>query len=336
MRKKVVVSIIIPCFNAEEYIKKCLDSILASKYLGFEVIVIDDGSKDKSTEVLKKYQKLPRVRVFSFKENHGPAKARNFGVAQSLGKYLLFLDIDTEIERGGLKKIIKRLASDKTIGALQFKIMSGKSKKIETAGHFLSPIGFPYEIGAGENEEKWNQEEKIFGARSAGMAVRKNVFKKIGGFDEDYLIYGEETDLCWRIWLAGFKVIYFPKAKIYHFGKSTLRKETVKRLFYEGAKNNTSNILKNAPLKILLWMLPLHILGWLVLSLKLIIQKRFHLAAWIYRGLEWNVKNLRRVLRKRRMVSSYAAKNNEGEEIVLGQAGLRVLFSKGWGWFRHV
>lgn len=332
----MTLSIIIPCFNAEKYISRCLDSILASKLVNFEVIVVDDGSTDKSRKVLRNYENSSQVKVFSFKENRGPAQARNFGAAQALGKYLVFLDIDTEIEKGSLKKIIGRFERDKTIGALQTKIMMGRGKNIETAGHFLSPIGFPYEIGVGENEEKWNKEKEILGARGAGMAVRKDVFKKIGGFDEDYMIYGEETDLCWRTWLAGFKVIYFPKAKVYHFGKSTLKKETVYRIFYEGAKNNTGNILKNASFGMLLWVLPLHILGWILLSIKLILQGKLRQTRWIYQGLGWNLKNLEKNLKKRKQVSFNTIKNNRCIQIIFGNINFITILRKGWNWLKHI
>lgn len=332
MNKQLVLSIVIPCFNAEKFIGKCLDSILQSEFQDYEVVVVDDNSKDKSPKILKNYERLPQIYVIYLDQNQGPAKARNLGVKNSSGKYIIFLDADTEIENGCLETVVDKLESNSKVGALQTKLIKGRSQKIDAAGHFLSFSGFPYEIGVVEDESKHNKETVIFGARSAGMAVRKDLFKEIGGFDEDYFIYGEETDLSWRVWLAGSEIRYFPQAKVYHFQKSTLNEQTRYRIFYEGAKNNTSNILKNAPLGILFWMLPLHLLGWVFISLKLTLQRRHHSAAWIYRGLGWNLVNLDKTIKKRGVTKGFAKKGNRCTEIMFGPLDLKQLLAKGQEW----
>lgn len=339
MKKDPVLSIIIPCFNAKKYIEKCLDSILRSTFKDFEIIVIDDGSTDGSRKYLeKKYSNIGYranngersipLKVIFLPKNVGPAQARNIGAKKARGKYLFFLDIDTEIKGNCFKIIVSAFKEKSKTAAFQAKLIKGKSDRIETAGHFLSFFGFPYEIGVGESENQHNQEKEIFGARSAGMAVRKNVFKKINGFDEDYFIYGEETDLCWRVWLAGHKIIYLPQAKVFHFQKSSLNEKTKHRIFYQGAKNNTSNILKNAPLSMLIWILPFHLLAWLVLALKLIFQLRFSAAVSIAKGLVWNLLNLNKTLKKR--------KNPQFVKIILGNANPKTLLIKGWQWFKNV
>lgn len=336
MSKNIIISIIIPCFNGEKYIKGCLDSILKSKFSNYEVIVVDDVSTDNSRKILKEYQKFKKIQLFFLKKKTGPAKAKNLAVKNSSGKYLLFLDMDTEIARDSLTEIVTKFKQDKQMGALQAKLMDGKSQKIETVGHFLSIVGFPYEIGTGEKEKKYHQEQLIFGARNAAMAIRRDLFWKIGAYEEDYFTYGEETDLSWRVWLAGYKICYLPSAKVYHFQKSSLTKETKYRLFYEGAKNNTHYLLKNAPLNLVIPMLPLHILAWIFLSVKLIFQRRLFLAVWIYRGLWWNLKNIRKTLRKRKRVSSLTSKNNQVMKIIFGPLKIRQLFLKGLKWFSQI
>lgn len=329
-------SIIIPCFNAERYINDCFDSILRSGFQKYEVVVVDDNSKDKSRTILKNYEHFLQIKILHLDQNQGPARARNLGVKNSSGKYILFLDMDTEIENGCLEAVVNKFETNSKLGALQTKLMQVRTDRIETAGHFLSITGFPYEIGAGENESTHNQETALFGARSAGMAIRRGLFEEIGGFDEDYLIYGEETDLSWRVWLAGSEIRYFPKAKVYHFQKSTLNEKTKYRIFYEGAKNNTRNILKNANLGMLFWMLPLHIFGWWVLSLKLILQRRFSSAAWIYKGLWWNLNHLRQTAKKRKFVKSFSKKDNQCRKIIFGDLNLKEFVLKGWGWMSSV
>lgn len=333
---KPLLSIIIPCFNAERFIGGCLDSILRSESQNYEVIIVDDGSKDKSREILKNYEHLPQIRILYLDQNQGPAKARNLGVKNSSGRYIFFLDMDTKIAGDCLKAVVDGFKNNQNLGALQTKLLQGETTKIDAAGHFISIFGFPYEIGVGEEEKEHSKKTVIFGARSAGMAIKRDVFEKVGGFDEDYLIYGEETDLSWRVWLAGNEIQYFPKAKVRHFQKSTLNEKTKHRIFYEGAKNNTRNILKNAAPNVLFWMLPLHILGWLFVSLKLILQKRFGSAVWIYRGLWWNSNHLRQTAKKRKFVKIFSRKDNQCGEMLFGDLNMQELILKGWRWLRSV
>lgn len=336
MKDNIIVSIIIPCFNAEKYIKNCLDSILKTKPLNYEIIVVDDSSKDKTRKILAQYKNLERINIIYLNENGGPAKARNIGAFKSKGKYLFFLDVDTQIDSDCLKQVVKKFKQDEQAGAVQAKLLKAKSSKIDAVGHFLTCFGFPYEIGVGEDEKKHNDETIIFGARTAGMGIAKNLFQKIDGFDEDYFIYGEDTDLSWRIWLAGYNIYYLPKGKVYHFQKSSLNAKTAHRLLYEGAKNNFGNIIKNTPIKTMLWLLPLHILGWTLISIRLIFQKRFSCVVWICKGLVWNIKNLGLVLKKRKTVSLYTNKNNQCKKIMFGKISFKILFKKGLRWLRYV
>jgi len=336
MIQKPIISIIIPCFNGEKYIKGCLDSVLRSGFKNFEIIIINDGSTDKSGEILKEYQNHPKIKICSFQNNFGPAKARNSGAEKAKGKYLIFLDIDTEIETDCLRAVVRAFEQNPKMGALQAKIIKGRGNKIDAAGHFLTFFGFPYEIGGGEKEKNHNERRLILGARSAAMAVRKKVFRKIGGFDEDYFIYGEDTDLSWRVWLVGYQIYYLPQAKVYHFTKSSLTPKTEYRIFYQGSKNQTLNLLKNAPLTLLIWILPLHVLAWTLLSLKLLFQGRSKLAVSIYQGVWWNLVNFQETVKKRRRVLSERSPHPLYPKIIFGRPGLKQLFLKGRRWFKDV
>jgi len=333
---KPLVSVIIPTFNSQKHINKCLKSILNSSFKNFELIVIDDCSSDNSQTILKKYQINKKVVVYYFKKNFGPAVARNFGASKARGKYLIFLDIDTQIDKNCLTTFVRAFEKDKNAGAFQAKIINGNSKKLETAGHFLSPFGFPYEIGVNRRPSSFDQQRLIFGARSAGMAVKKQVFNQAGGFDSDYLIYGEETDLCWRIWLAGYKIYFLPWAIVYHFQKSSLGPKTKYRILYQGAKNNISNIIKNAPLSMITWMILLHIFCWLLLSLGLILKLRLKDAYWILKGIAWNIYYLPKTLKKRKGIQKTVSGQNQCRNIIFGQLSFVKIIKKGLYWITNV
>lgn len=325
MNNNAIVSIIIACYNAEKYIKNCLDSIKQSIFTNYEVIVIDDCSTDKTKTILQKYRDNKKIKIYFLKKNAGPAKSRNFGVTKSHGEYIFFLDADTKIEKNTLKEVIQLFESRKDIGAFQTQLIRPLDQTLETSGHFLTFFGFPYEI----NTDKFIP---IFGSRTASMAVRKTVFQEVAGFDEDYIIYGEDTDLSWRIWLAGYKIYFCPLIKVYHCQKSTLNNNTGYRVFYEGTKNNTSNILKNASFAMIFWMLPLHLLGWFIIFLKLLIQRRPIYSLYVLKGILWNFIFIHKTLAKRKVIK----RNRDLSFFILGHLSLHNLLTKGWKWFWRV
>ena len=95
-----LISVIVPAYNAEKYIGKCIDSVLAQTYRDWELISVDDGSQDGTLGILKRYAKADcRIRVIRQVENQGPGIARNTGIAEAKGKYVVFIDSDDYIEK---------------------------------------------------------------------------------------------------------------------------------------------------------------------------------------------------------------------------------------------
>lgn len=328
-----MISVIIPNYNGAKYIKDCINSINKSTHRNFEIIVVNDNSTDKSQKILEELtDKYDFLTIINNKQNLGPSISRNKAAVFAKGQLLFFLDIDTQVKPDTLKNALKEFNENKKIGAAQAKLILGNTNKLDSAGHFLSPIGFPYEIGSNEPAERFNSKQKILGGKSAGLIIRKKVFEEIDGFDEDYFIYGEDTDLCWRVWLTGKEVSYLPSVIVNHHQKSSLNKETNYRVFYEGAKNNVSNLIKNLSFAKLIWLIPVHILAWLTLSLKQVITSRVKMAGWIYRGLWWNLVNLKTTIRKRKKNKIKKLK----KEILFGQISYKNLVKKGFKWFLNV
>lgn len=322
------ISIIIPCFNAEKYIKSCIDSILSNLLSGDQVIVIEDGSTDNTPIILRKYTN-DKLTIISHEQNIGPSKSRNEGARKANNEILLFLDVDTEITKTTLTRIRELFHENKKVGAVQCELRLS-DEKLDSIGHYMSVTGFPYEIGVGENPQKYQKITPIFGAKSAGMTVRKKAFEEAGGFDEDYLIYGEDTDLSWRIHLAGYEMSYLPGSIVYHHQKSSMTETTKLRVYYEGSKNNLNYILKDATINTALYMVPLHLLGWVMISVKLLLQGNTEAAVSVYRGLGWNVLNWYRTLEKKQSITRKKSVQP------FGSMSLLQLLQKGWRWFFHV
>ena len=100
--KRIDISVIIPCYNQENYIKQCLDSILNQSFRNYEIIAVDDGSCDKTPAILSEYKKRNKnIRVFST-SNKGAGAARNFGLTKAVGDFVLFMDSDDFLEEDAL------------------------------------------------------------------------------------------------------------------------------------------------------------------------------------------------------------------------------------------
>lgn len=293
-----MISVVIACYNAEIFIKPCLDSLLTSDYLNFSIIVVNDSSTDKTKHILKRYENHKKITIVHSSINRGLSFSNNLGAKFARSPYILFLNQDTEVEHGCLGNIVRKFNDDNNVGVIQIKLVT-RDKKINTAGHFLSVTGFPYDPWAGEKASLHRKETIVFGAKNAGLATRKKLFAAIDGFDKEYFIYCEDTDLCWRSWINGYKTIFLPSAVAYHFEGSSITPETSYRIVYEGAKNNLNYIIKNAPFPMIIWMPILHSISWLMISIKLLFSSKANLSVWIWKGLWWNILHIHQTLQKR-------------------------------------
>jgi len=319
MKQEVRVAVVIASFSGVRYLKSCLTSLKVCKG-SFEVVVVDDGSDDGSSEYLRRssFLKDKRFKLISLSSNMGAAEARNIGVLNSKGKYILFLDVDSKVRVDTISRLVGRLESLQDVGAVQ--------ARLDTYGHFLSWWGLPYEVNEPSNP--------IFAGRTAGLMIRREVFEKIGGFDEDYHIYGEDTDLCWRVWLSGSKIELVEEAVVDHVGKSSLSKKTKARVVGLGAKNSLTNIIKNADRDMLWWMLPLHFLAWSMMVLRLLIVGRVREAGAVVWGWWWNMVNLGKTVFKRKKVVRLG--KDELRRIMFGNMGFGMLVRKGLRWWYEI
>lgn len=306
-------SIIIVNFNGKEYLDSCVASVLKNKYENFEIIVVDNGSKDGSVSLLKKkYRKcLNKIKIVELQKNFGPAKARNEGVKVASGVYIGFLDNDTQVHKNWISSALETFKINKNIGIVQSKILlNDDRRRIDYVGEYLGNFGFLVSSAAyGEiDNNQYNQNSKILAAKSAGMFIRKKVFDEIGGFDEDYFIFVEETDLGWRSWLKGYECVFCPSSIVYHNFSST--KNIVDKKFntylirFHGCKNYLMTLIKNLSLLWLIKILPVHIFLWICLSLYFLIKGNINSSINIFKGILWNIYNIKSTLKKRTVIQN--------------------------------
>ena len=302
-----LVSVVIINHNGIAFVEDCLKSVLSNNYPSFEVIFVDNNSTDGSLEFVKQnFSQDHRLKTIENKASLGPAVGRNKGIAIAKGKYVAFLDNDTEADPAWLSELVKVFESDPEIGAAQIKLLKTEPRDtFDYAGDYLTPLGFLSERARGAKDiGQFDYVCDIFSAKSAAMAIRKDVLDKIGGFDEDFYMYLEETDICWRVWLSGYRVVFSPKSIVYHaYGT---KKKLQSRYYpnytvrYYGCRNYITTLLKNLGTINLIKILPLQILSFFVLAFMFLLKLKFKDFILVLKAIGWNFFNLGLILKKRR------------------------------------
>lgn len=221
------ISLIVLTFNSAKFIRPCLDSVFSQNYREFETIVVDNGSKDDTVEIIK--ENYPDILLIGNRVNLGAAKARNQGIAASGGRWILALDCDTVLEKDFLDKMMvvaRGPAGQDSIGGFQPKIMHMDRKRIYSCGIHLSKLKKTYDIGRGRFDRgQFGRPRYVFGACSAAALYKREMLEDInddtGYFDERFFFLAEDVDLSLRAQRKGWKTLYCPQAVCYHRGASS-------------------------------------------------------------------------------------------------------------------
>ena len=234
------VSIIIVSWNTEEILRNCLTSIYEDGGdVAYEVIVIDNASSDGSAKMIRK--NFPQVVLIENSENRGFAAANNQGIKVAKGRYVLLLNSDTIVLDKAIEKTLsfadahhesavigcRVLNPDKTLQPTCFMFPSVLNMLLSTT--YLYKL-FPKSRFFGRERMTWwdrSDTRQVDVATGCFMFVRREAIEQVGLLDEQFFIYGEETDWCYRFKNAGWKVIFTPCAEIIHLGgQSTKQKAT--------------------------------------------------------------------------------------------------------------
>ncbi len=249
------VAIVILNWNGKKFLKDFLPKIIDySKDLA-EIIVADNASTDNSVEFLQHH--FPSVRIIQNKENGGFAKGYNDALYQVEAEYYVLLNSDIEVTTNWLQPIISLMDDDQEIAAVQPKMLDYKKRDYfeyaGAAGGFIDRLGYPFCRGRifsslEKDSGQYDAVAEVFWATGACMFLRADVFRKMGGFDEEFFAHMEEIDLCWRMRNSGYKIICCPQSFVYHIGGGTLPKNNPKKT-YLNFRNNLMTVYKNSPSK---------------------------------------------------------------------------------------
>jgi GT2 family glycosyltransferase len=303
-----LVSFIVVNWNGAPYLEECLLSLLNQKYQPFEILVVDNGSADESIAILKRF---PAVQVIQNRTNRGFGPANNQALSRAKGELIAFVNNDTVLDPDWLGRIVPEFDSF-TTGMCAGKTLSYFDReRIDNTGHLLYWDGI--NRGRGRMQVDHGQFDvlrtALFPSGCAGV-FRSAMLEQIGLFDEDFFLYGDDTELGLRGRLAGWDCAFVPSALAYHrYSASTKPYDPLK--FYLVERNRFWVALKYFPAE-LLFLNPFFSAVRCIFHLAAIFSKkgvtgefaRRH-SAWPLVRLWWDAqisgwRSVPRVLRKRR------------------------------------
>ena len=210
------VEILVVSYNSRKIIAPALEAALAQDYPDFQVKVVDNASEDGTAEFIR--ERFPDVELIVSKENLGFAGGNNLGFKESQAEYVALLNQDAVPRRDWLTELVRPALKDPQVALVGSKMMMLRCPTIfNSTGIAMNRIGFPVDrqIGA-KDEDPSPVPEVVFGASGGAVLIRTAALREFGGFDELFFMYFEDTDLSWRAWLSGWKVLYAPLAVVHH------------------------------------------------------------------------------------------------------------------------
>jgi GT2 family glycosyltransferase len=214
-----LVSIVVPAYNAERTIKRCIVSLLDIDYPSYEIIIVDDGSTDKTKEILSEFE--GRINIIQ-NQHFGPSKCRNIAVKQAKGEFIAFTDSDCIVAKDWLKELIKGFSDGKvvSVGGTQFSPVdeSEFGKRVQQFFELTGLLGGYIK----QNKQQDSCIREVSHNPSCNSMYRKDRFLEIGGFDEN-LWPGEDVDLDYRLKKRGYEFRYNPDTIVYHYRPQSIK-----------------------------------------------------------------------------------------------------------------
>ena len=251
------VTIIIPNYNGKHFMEPCLKSLAEQTCKDFKILVVDNASTDGSVEYMK--EEYPEIETLVLEKNYGFSKAVNVGIRHADTPYVLLLNNDTTVEPHFVLEMIRAIERSRYIFSVSSKmIQMYHPEQIDSAGDLYTVIGWGICRGAGRSITNYTEDCEIFSACAGAAIYRRELFKKIGYFDENHFAYLEDIDVGYRAKIYGYKNVYCPSALVYHVGSGTSGSKYNAFKVKLSARNNIYVNYKNMPvLQLLLNLLPL-------------------------------------------------------------------------------
>jgi len=291
MSKHPIISVILVNWNGLKWLDKCIGSLMIQDYNALEIIMVDNGSTDKSVTFVKK--EFPTVQVIQNKKNLGFASAVNIGIDHSSGEFILLLNTDAWCD----KKVVRQLFD--CLVKLQLDVVGAQEADYKgvtrptyttTIDMFGHPI-YLYERG-----------KQNFFLSGVCILFSKELYVATGGLDSDFFMYFEEIDWFWRLNLVHKKIAFAEGVYVNHAGAGSSGSGIKQKAFLWRNENTLQMLIKNYSATRLCWILPLYLIINTFEALVFFVILRWDIAITYPKGWLFNVKHFQNIWRKHKEV----------------------------------
>jgi GT2 family glycosyltransferase len=224
------VAVVIVNFDGERLLPECLAALHAQTLAPAEVLVADNGSRDGSLALLRAHR--PRVGVLALGRNLGFAAGANRGVAATSAPWVCVLNSDAAPAPDWLARLMAAPRDERRTWALGSVLLSAATGRIESAGDQYAPEGYAYKLLRDRPLSELPPDPyRVFAAPGAAPVFRRDVFERLGGYEERFFLYYEDVDLAFRAVLAGYHALLVPDARVVHRLGATTRSHARARFY---------------------------------------------------------------------------------------------------------
>jgi GT2 family glycosyltransferase len=272
-------SIIIVTWNSQEFIRNCLDSIFLSQgNFNIEVILVDNNSSDETVKIVE--QLYPQVNLIQNKKNLGYAKANNQGIEEAKGKYILLLNPDTQVLEDALSLMYEFMEENPDVGALGPKLLNPDKSVQASCRQFPTFSTLIWEF-SGLNRlfprsrvfGRWrmgyfgcDKQREVDQPMGSCLMLRRATLEDVGIFDENFVMFFNDVDLCYRIKKRDWKIYFYPEAKVIHYKGASTKKAKARMIwlshlaFYKFFQKHKTGLVNR--LLLFLLLIPLILSAW--------------------------------------------------------------------------
>lgn len=299
------VSVVIPHRVGRSILAACLESLEETLPEGSEVIVVDTGCEDGS--IADALRNFSWIEVVDAGPGAGYARGCNVGIDRARSQWIVLLNDDAIVQPGCVQRLLEVGERSPAVAALQPKVLSavepGRFDSAGAAGGFIDRFGFPFARGrlfdcVEEDRGQYDSEVDIFWGSGVCLLIRKEALDQVGTLDQSFFAHMEEIDLCWRMGLAGWRIVFVPEAQTHHLGGATLARGSAMKV-YLNHRNGVWMMIKNLSTFSLITALPVRFVLDLAAAVYHLVNGRMKVSLAVLAALFAVVFGLPRVLASR-------------------------------------